>query len=304
MNSFFANAVSVEFQDQVLRNFQWGTEHERLVPAIEEALEIPEIATPEIRAVSKEYLASRLLAVGAVGVAYLGDEKTLPAGTRSVRLLLSKSTTARIVRVCQERDFTITGAVHAAIAAINFAGALADSKDKHYTSTLRFNLRPYLPEPFSTPSHASALYTSGILTSVPASQSWSENAQKYSEEYRRPLSNIFLQARRQFAIDMRQLLRNTPTSNVPRPSEIDISSLEYSAPLVNPIHTGKGGTLEILSIGFGVETLTRQMYCCTWVFRDQLEFNLVYNEAYYEAGYVESLLGVLQDVLETETQAL
>lgn len=302
LDCFFAKAVSFGNQSQVPHKLSWGKEHERLVPAIEEVLKVPNTATPEIKAASQQYLASRLLAVGAVGVSYLGDEKTLPAGTRSARLRLAKSTTERIIRVCQERNFTITAAVHGAVAAINYAGAPADSKDKHYTSTMRFNLRPYLPKPYSTSSYASALYTSGILIKVPATQSWAQNAKQYSEEYRRPLTKDFLQARRQFAIDMQQLLRNTPITNVSHPSEVDISSLEYSEPLVSPIHKCEGGALEILSVGFGVETLTRQMYCCVWVFRDQLEFNLVYNESFYEAQFVEGLLGNLMEVLLTEMQ--
>ena len=293
LNAFFEKVAS--HQDSA--DLSWGTEQERLVPSIEEALNIPMEATPEIHAEIQRLFGLSISSAGGIGISYLGDEKTLPGGTRNARLVLPESTTEAIFKACEKRNYTVTGAVHAAVAAINYVGASPESKDKHYTSTLRFNLRPYLPKPFSTPSHASVLYTSGIMTKVSASQSWADNANQYSEEYRRGVTNEFLQARRQFALQMQEILKTMPPL---RPSEIDISSLEYPEPLLNSVHEGERGSVEVLSTSVRIETLTRQLYCCVGIFRNKLELNLCYNEVYHDAERVAGLLGNLQEIFEVE----
>jgi hypothetical protein len=293
LNAFFEAAVS--HRDPA--DLSWGTEPARLVPSIEEALNVPAEPTPEIHAEIQRLFGLSMASVGGIGISYLGDEKTLPGGTRNARLVLPEATTAAIVKACEERNYTVTGAVHAALAAINYIGAPPESRDKHYTSTLRFNLRPYLPKPFSTPSHASVLYTSGIMTKVPATQSWAANAKQYSDEYRRGVTSEFLQARKQFAIQMQEILKTMPPM---RPSEIDISSLEYPEPLLSSAHAGERGSVEVLSTSVRIETLTRQSYCCVGVFRGQLELNVCYNEGFHDAERVAGLLAALRDVLERE----
>ncbi|KAH8799828.1 hypothetical protein F5884DRAFT_686620 [Xylogone sp. PMI_703] len=297
LNAFFEQVISDQGADQL----PWGAEHERLVPNIEEVLNIPLTPTPEITATTQQFFQLGMANAGGITLSYDGDENKLPSGTRGAQLLLPQSTTELILKACQERGITITAAVHAAVAAIAYTEAPSDSKQKHYTSTMRFSLRPYLPEPYSAPLYASALYTSGITAKVSASQSWLENAKQYSEQYQRGLTNEFLQARRQFAIQMQAILKNLGP-NAPRPSELDISSLEYPEPLMKPVHQGKESALEVLTMGFTVETLTRQMYCCTWLFRNQLGFNLTYNEAYYSADRVTTMLNRLVDILQAELQ--
>lgn len=70
----------------------------------------------------------------------------------------------------------MTSAVHASVAATNHYLASMENKNKHYTSTIRFSLRSYLLEPYSTPAYASGLYTTGWMDTVPTSASWIHNA--------------------------------------------------------------------------------------------------------------------------------
>lgn len=300
LNAFFDAFSAVPDRDPV--DLPWGQEVDRLVPSIEEVLNLPVAATPEIKTTADQYIATLTHTKGAVGVSYRGDKSTLPSGTRSARLRLSQSTTMAILEACRARNISVLSAVHASVAAITYAGAPAGSKNKHYTSTMRFSLRPYLPEPYNTPRFASGLYTGGYMFKVPASQSWAENAKQYSKEYHLGVTREFMLARRQYALCVQDLLRKNIPTESPPPSEVDISSVDDAELLVSPVHKSGDGALEILDVSIGVETLTRQMYCFVWTFRNQMEFNMVYNEAFYETTFPAQLLGNLKEVLEMELQ--
>lgn len=307
LNAFFAAFVASPDREDPA-NLPWGQEVIRLVSSIEQVLDLPIEPTQEMRTAANHYISTLVHTKGAVGVSFLGDKSTLPSGTRSARLRLSQSTTEAIFEACKARGIRVLAAVHASVAAITYAGAPPDSKHKHYTSTMRFSLRPHLPDPYNTPRSASALYTGGYMVKVTASQSWSENAKKYNNEYDRGVTKEFLLARRQYALNVQDLMRNNMNIAIegPPPSEVDISSVDDAELLVSPIHKLRdgeaGGALEILDVSIGVETLTRQMYCFVWTFRNQMEFNLVYNEAFYDSAFPAQLLAKLKEVLEKELQ--
>lgn len=301
LNAFFDTFSALKDRDPV--TLPWGQEVERLVPCIEEVLKLTNDATPEMNAAADEYISTIAHMKDAVGVSYRGDPSTLPTGTRSARLRFSQPFSKAISEACKARDISTLAAVHASVAAITYAGAPVESKHKHYTSTMRFGLRPFLPEPYGTPPFACALYTGGYLLKVPASQSWAENAKRYNKEYQHGVTREFLLARRQYALKVQELMRKHELSatSLP-PSEVDISSVGDAELLVSTTHRRGDGALEVLDVSIGVETLTRQMYCFVWTFRNQMEFNLVFNEAYYDSSFPAELLAKLKKVLEEELQ--
>jgi hypothetical protein len=141
----------------------WGTETERLAPSVEDAaaMPLPYESTPEMEARGAALVATFAHTVGATGIPYLGDASTLPTGTRQAPLVFSPATTEKILIACKDRGVSVTTALHASVAGANYELADADAKSKHYTSTIRYGLRPYLPEPYSSPAYASGLYTTG-----------------------------------------------------------------------------------------------------------------------------------------------
>ena len=301
LNAFFDILSTLEDRDPA--NLPWGRELDRLVPSIEEALNLSNDATPEMNNAADQYISTLDLMKGAFGLSYRGDSNTLPSATRSARLRLSQPTSEAISKACKARDISVLSAVHASVATITYAGAPVDSKRKHYTSTIRFTLRPYLPEPYNGPTFASALYTGGYMFKVPASQSWAKNAKQYNEEYHRGVTRDFLQARRQYALKVQDLMRRPESAATsPPPSEVDVSSLGDAELLVSTTHRRGDSVLEVLDVSIGVETLTRQMYCFVWTFRGQMEFNLVFNEAYYHPIFPAELLANLRENLEKELQ--
>lgn len=296
LDAYFEAVIS----EQDPLSLPWGLEVTRLAPSVEEALQLPTTASDEIKAEAHKCLGTIALTRGAVGAKYRGDSSTPPGGTRSARLQLSQSSTKAIQEACKARNTDLIAAVHAAVAAINYTAAPAESQHKPYTSTIRTSLRPYLPAPYNTPVYACGLYTSGLMVQIPASHTWAQNAAIYHAHYTQPPTPGFIRARREYARQMLAVFSKPapPPKSPPTPSDIDISSIGDAELLIKTSYgTDTGKEIEVLGISLGVETVTRQMYAFVWVFGGRLEFNLVYNEGYYEGAFVEGLLERLRGVL-------
>ena len=278
----------------------WGQETARLAPSIEDAANIPIASTNVIKTISQKCVETFYPAADAVGIPFKGGATTSPGGTRSSRLVFSTSETDFIVSQCKVKGFSVTSATHASIAATNHALASTDKKERYYTSTVRFSLRPYLPKPYSTPAYASGLYTTGWMKTVPASASWTENAQAYDGEYRKGLNRDFIDSHREYARGLCNLIRNMPPHQDNPPSDVDISSLGVAESLVQRVKGTQERGMEIQSVSVGVEVLTRQCVCFVWTFRDRLNLNLVYNESFHDAEDMASFLQTLKAIMLKE----
>ncbi|KAL2871240.1 uncharacterized protein BJX67DRAFT_343923 [Aspergillus lucknowensis] len=295
LDSFFGSSLNSDAE-----NLPWGSEVSRLVPTVEEALDNPIDSTPEIHEAAQKYLSTVALTKDAVGVAQTKDVSTPPAGTRSAHLRFSPEATEAITKACEEKDISVLSAVHASTAAATWQFASLDSKIKPYTSTMRFTLRPYLPEPYNNATVAAGIYTGGYMFQVPASQSWLETASQYHHEYETGITADFLRSRRQYARDVLEKMKTPPPLPATPPSEVDISFVDAPS-LIKPTYsTTDRGVVEVLEVGLGVETLTRQMYCFVWEFRGSLELSVVYNEAFYDQAFVEKVVIAIGDTLKRE----
>ncbi|KAL4926723.1 uncharacterized protein BDV17DRAFT_299631 [Aspergillus undulatus] len=271
------------------RTIAWGEEWCRLTPSIEEVLGLPVTATPEVLEATQECMKTLAYTRGAVGVAVTAAQNTAPGGTASAHFSLTEADTSAVMAACAERDISLLSAVHASCAALTRQEASSDARDKHYTSTMRFSLRPHLPPPYSGPAFAAGLYTAGYMFPVPVSQSWIENAKQYERQYNTGITEDFLKCRRQYAVEILGILQRGAPPPDPPPSEVDISSFTHN-----------GTVLEVQDVSIGVETLTRQTYCFLWTFRGRLELHLVYNKAYYEPDRAERMVRTLAKTLQTE----
>lgn len=289
--------VAVNGDDMAL---PWGEEVRRLTPSIEEVLGLPVTATPDIMDTTRECMRTLTHTRGAVGVALMGDVHAAPAGTRRACLHLTEEDTKAALKACSAQNISLVSALHASCAALTYLEASPEHRDNHYTSTMRFSLRPHLPEPYSTTAFAAALYTGGYMFPVPASQPWLANAKQYEEEYKAGVTTGFLRSRRQYAIEVLGMLqKNLPPPDPPQ-SEVDISSVGDAEVLVSPARSVGETALEVQDVSIGVETLTRQTYCFLWTFRGRLELSLVYNEAYYEAERAAQMVQRLGNILAAE----
>ncbi|CAJ2512710.1 Uu.00g008290.m01.CDS01 [Anthostomella pinea] len=191
----------------------------------------------------------------------------MPAGTYSAAFAFSAATTEKIVAACKERSISVTSAVHASVAGANFALADAAARDKHYTSTVRFSLRPHLPEPYSTPAFAAGLYTTGWMKRVEPQASWAQHAQDYEDEYRKGVTRDFLDAHRG-AVATHQRSYGTPEAG-----------------------------FQVKAVSVGVEILFRQAVTFVWTFRNQLNLSVVYNESFHSADQMSQFVEKFSSLL-------
>ena len=292
-----SSAISVDFMAEHV----WGKEIDRLIPSVEDALKLPAEATPDVCEKAKKYLATAALLHNTTGLEASVDRasQVLPGGTRGADLVFSAEETDAIREACCKKEYTIEAAIQASCAEVTYLEAAPDARDKPYTSTMRFSLRPYVPPPYNDATYAAAICTAGYLEQVPASNSWTDNALHYTAKYREGVTSELLQTRRQYATECLKALSQTPPPLPAASSEIDVSSVGNAGELVSLRHTNKSGgvVMEVQNMSIGIETLTRQAYCFIWTFRGQLTLRLVYNESFYDALRMERIVKRVREIL-------
>ena len=284
----------------------WGTEVARLVPAIEDAAGVPAEPTPEQRERAAALVGTFAHAAGALGIPYLGDAGTSPAGTRSASIALSTTITEKVMAACRARDVSVTSAVHASVAGANYALAEdAAARNRHYASTMRFTLRPHLREPYSSAALAAGLYTTGWNHRVEPRASWAERLQVYQDVYHGGITREYVDSHREYAIQLGGLLRNllqaagdqSSPPPPPPPSDVDISSIGVVEKLMRRSYGTTEAGLEVSAVSIGVELLSRQGVTYVWTFRDQLNLHVVYNESYHSADQMSRFVDTVKSQL-------
>ncbi|OTA63678.1 hypothetical protein K449DRAFT_349278 [Hypoxylon sp. EC38] len=279
----------------------WGIEVVRLAPAVEDAAAMPKESTPELKEHGAALVGTWAHAIGAIGIPYLGDADTLPAGTRSVTLTFSPATTEKITAACEARSVSVSAAVNASVAGANYALADAAARHKHYASTIHATLRPYLPEPYSTPAFAAGLYTTGWMTRVESGTLWEERLQIYEAEYQKKITRDFVNSHREYAIQIIELLSNMPKGGGDQPaSDVDISNIDNVDKMIRQSYGTPEAGLEVKAVSIGVEILSRQAVTFMWIFRDQLNLSVVYNESFHSADQMGQVLGTVRTQLLEE----
>lgn len=279
----------------------WGEEVARLVPSVEGALDLATTPTSDIQRATKQFLNTLAYNIDAIGTPYLSGDKIISGGTRGTQLRFSQAETTELKSRCHQLEVSLEAAVHASVTATAYSIAGLSSVNKHHSTTMRHSVRPHLPTPYDGVAGAAGLYTAGYIVKVPASQSWLENAKYYEAEYSKGATPDLLSSRRQYAVVMKDILKNLPTPSSP-PSGLDISCIPDAQTLIKPLHASSVGSFEISGISIGVDLISRHLYLFIWTFNEQLEARLVYNEAFYDASFVESILETIKEHLFSSLQ--
>lgn len=287
----------------------WGEETQRLAPAVEEAANMPETPSAQQAKLAQDAVGTFALAVGAVGIPYYRDDNsykynykpatTIPAGTRAASIQLSPTTTSAIIQACKTKGISVTSAIHASIASANWSLAATQYRDRPYTSTARFNLRPYLQDPYSTSAYAHGLYTTGWMVQVGANTTWTDRARTYNQIYRRGLSPDYVAGHREYARLVCDLIRNLSTRQEP-PSDVDISSIGVVDDRIRSIYGDSEYGIDVKAISVGVDLITPQATAFVWTFRERLNVHVIYNESYHAPEQMDEFVKIVKDVLLKE----
>ncbi|RAO74336.1 uncharacterized protein BHQ10_010348 [Talaromyces amestolkiae] len=278
----------------------WGEETSRLAPSIEEAAGL--LATSpseEDKKLAQQTVASFGHTIGAIGIASHAAADTIPGGTRISNLRFSEQETNTVVKACKEKHISVTAAVHASVAGANYLLAAPEDRKKHYTSTIRFSFRPFLPYPYSGREYASTIFTSGWMFPVSAKSSWGEREKAYHNEYRKGLTPEFISAHREYAKGLCNLLRSMP-AGLPSPTDVDISSLGIVEKMLARERGSPEREIRVNQVSGGLEMTNRQCVCHVWTFRNELCLNLVYNEAFHEKATMDAFVRSIKDLLLQE----
>lgn len=300
VGAFFAGAAEHASSRNPL-GLNWDHETSRLVPSVEDVLNLPIKPSEHIKRASNVYLETLANNKDALGVPSQlldsGDDGKAPRkGTRAVDLHLSESQTTQILASCVRIGIRIESAVHASVTAAAYAIAAPTSRHKHHSSTLRHSLRPHLPPPYDGAPGAAGIFTAGYVVRVPASNSWLENARHYESEYSNGATPDLLCSRRQYAVVMKGILAHMVPPNPPL-SGLDVSWIPDADSLVSRTYSNGRQSFKIQEIGIGVDVLSRHIYVFGWIFGGQLSLRLVCNGVYYGEDFTKKVLERVKESL-------
>ncbi|KAI4289521.1 MAG: hypothetical protein L6R35_001217 [Caloplaca aegaea] len=264
---------------------------EQISPCLEDAAGSPENGTPELQGFARAYIDNfHQKAVNSGGLPYKGDAATLPTDPSHQDMILTREATSRLTTACKRRHISVSAAIHASLARTVFSFAPPDNQPTEYTTVMATNMRPYLPPPYNTKSHACQTYVASITPTVLRSSDFSAATAALTREYKSWHSQRFMQALREiYKYHAEKLFAPRPEGS-PRPklpSGVTLSSLG----VVERYFTGDyGDGLQVDGFRFGVGMMTRQMLMYAWAFRGRLTLSVNYNEAYYDDGMAREVL--------------
>ncbi|KAK3381171.1 hypothetical protein B0H63DRAFT_197390 [Podospora didyma] len=297
LDALFSAAVERLDPNHQQQQLHWGQEPIRLVPSVEQALNLPATPTEAITAATKTYLATLANARGALGIPAGASQG--PTATRLPTLGFSVEQTTRLLLACQHRGIRFEAALNAAVTAAAYSIAATESKDQHHCSTLRHSLRPHLPAPYDGIAGAAGLYTAGYFVKVPADSSWIDNARYFESEYAKGATPDLLCSRRQYAREMKQILISLPSNTgAPPPSGLDMSWVPGAQDLVRTVYEdGNGSLLQVDRVGISVDVLSRHVYVFAWMFNGQIWCRPAFNRDFYNDGFADRVLGLVAEQL-------
>ena len=138
-----------------IQPIEFGDEPARLAPVMEDILGLESHSSEKEQAlgVLSEYINN------APGIRHTSRVGSAPSGrSRAADLTFTVAKTNRNVQACQAHGVTLTSALHAAYIQALTKHADPNSQTSRYVSANQSNLRPYLPEPYSTDQYGVAVY--------------------------------------------------------------------------------------------------------------------------------------------------
>lgn len=279
----------------------FGSEPPRLAPCMERILNIPSEPTPEqlekAGALLSDY-ASNLPGIGPIS-----KVGSAPSGScRNAELPFSASTTEAIIKACKGKGITVTAAIHASYirTLVKYAGP--DSKTEKYVSANQFNLRSYLPEPYSTSQYAVAVYYTTHPFTVALPASFWELAHTLNDYYATAYKNNreALELNGHFTRVLCDVAQTPEFLAGPVPKDALVSSLGIAERYLQREY---GDSVAIHDFKLGVDVVLGMSMLFVYTFQDRLRLVYSFNDGFEEPAHVEKYLQSMQEILETELLA-
>ncbi|KID81116.1 hypothetical protein MGU_11498 [Metarhizium guizhouense ARSEF 977] len=271
-------------------------------PTLEEAIGSVQIGDDdETKNFARNYIADHHRnALHAGGLPFKGDAQTPPGASRRAEVVIGSAATSALAAACKANAFSVTSAIHAALATAIAQLSSADVEDT-YSAVVSANLRPRLAMLKGRREHAVGVYVTGLTPVVDQLQSFTSKARKLASFYKFD-SWCTPQFLRALPLIMRlhtKALFEGPSPPKP-PSGVTLSSLGIIDGHLGSEY-GKGkAVVKVTDFHFGVSILTRQVLLYAWTYNGRLTLSANYNGAYHDKGAALRLIHSVMSVLEKE----
>ncbi|KAF2963274.1 hypothetical protein GQX73_g10286 [Xylaria multiplex] len=257
-----------------------GTEACRLVPSIDEVMGLTKPLPDSLVQQAKDMLAPMEQGPPSIGL------PIVPGGilgsTCRMQAVIPGMITSALRAACRTRHIPLTAALHASIVQETMAyHALSGSTETEYKSWVAFDLRKYCPKPLDGIPHAPSLRLVALPLVVNATADWNLLVTSIQPTYQQsfsPLESDLMSVRVPYVERATAMLTTAPPTTEPNLSNLGIVD-EY-------IQT-QYGDFGVEKVWLAVQMLSPQLYVHTWGWKGELFSSICYNEAFYEASFVE-----------------
>ncbi|KAL8920474.1 MAG: hypothetical protein Q9208_006223 [Pyrenodesmia sp. 3 TL-2023] len=218
---------------------------------------------------------------------YEGDDTTLPGPVGQYSVVLTDTSTDKVVRRCKELGITVTAAVNYALAQMIFALSASGDIDKECRTMISADPRPHLAPPHSSRESACNIYVLGLVGAVRRGSSFEEATASTTQALKSWYTDDFRRSLRWFMSSVSTAAAPTP------PSGVYVSNLGRVEQYLKHDY----GTLKVDKFRLGTATMTRQMTFHIWTFRDRMVLSLNYNCRYHRLDSVKERLSTIQSEL-------
>jgi NRPS condensation-like uncharacterized protein len=238
-------------------------------------------------------------AVNTGGLPFEGSSMTPPAQTTHSDLLFPMNLSDAITMACKARKISVSAAIHTSLAKTVFSYIPDADCQNGFTTVMAVNMRPYLPAPYDSRTHACQTSVVSITPTVRYNDSFLESARALTHDYQTWWNKTFMSALRCIYEYNLAKISSPPTVKVKPPSGVTLSSLGV---IEKHLRGEYGPSLSVRKFHFGVSMMTRQMILYAWTFKRHLTLSLSYNEAYYSESMAREVLARVQSHLKAGLQ--
>ncbi|KAJ5101224.1 hypothetical protein N7456_007276 [Penicillium angulare] len=289
-------------------NLAIGEEATRLCPSREKALGHADVPPAETVVKATKMVAEK--AAFYPGIGPVNRIGTVPAGSTQRReVVYSERITDAIVQACKRNGYSVTAAVHAAwvLTIVKHADPTQTSETSKYLTFGQFNLRPYLPEPYSSSQYAVANYSIGWPLVFEKPNKFKEFVHIIDEAYKTTFKDNpeNLEMSGSVINCLRNIVQSPEFMAGPVARDAIVSSLGIIERYLQQSYASADNSRQIIieDLKFGIECILGDSMVSLYTFRDQLRMVFSFNESYEDESHVQGYLEEIQKILLEELVA-
>ncbi|KAI1097947.1 hypothetical protein F4804DRAFT_326098 [Jackrogersella minutella] len=271
-----------------IKDIKFGDEPTRLAPTMEKVLGYPEQPT---QAQSEKATAHFLnWAANVPGIGPVSRLGAAPSGRcLSNELVFSTETTEALVAACKDRGVSMSAAVHAAYVQAIVKHADPKSKLAQYVTATQFNLRPYLPEPYSSSKHAVSVYYTPFPYKIDLPASYWDIAKSLHEYYQTTFKGDaeMLELKGHFSRVLCGAVQTPEFLANPISKDALVSSLGIAERYLQREY---GSGIKVKDFKMGVDVVMGMSMFFFYTFRDQLRLAYSFNDGFEEPENIQMYL--------------